>query len=255
MATRGVVDLVFCLDVSESMRPCIDGVRRHVGAFLEGLDTNGQWRLDWRLDFLAHACDSSGGPFRLSNIRRSGMDLVRSIYGGGADGDLFTTDLDPFRAALDGLSVEGDEATLIALDLAPRLPLAAPHGVPPGRRLPDRRAAGDRGAGQGADGQGSRTDREDPGPGGDALPGRAESPAFEQLSEADRSEYQVVDEVGDGLRRVDFGKMLARIGRSVSVANQQLGADPPVRRALLRPGPLGGQHGPDPGEMTRWRGC
>ena len=233
MATRGVVDLVFCLDVSESMRPCIDGVRRHVGAFLEGLDSNGQWRLDWRLDFLAHACDSSGGPFRLSNIRRSGMDLVRSIYGGGADGDLFTTDLDPFRAALDGLSVGGDEATLIALDLAldyPWRPRTACHRVV--ACLTDEPLE-----------TGARVKEQT-----DKVPEliekiqalgvmlflvAPESPAFEQLSEADRSEYQVVDEVGDGLRRVDFGKMLARIGRSVSVATQQLGADPPVRRALF----------------------
>jgi hypothetical protein len=227
-----VVDLVFCLDVSDSMKPCIHGVREHVGAFLEGLHANGQWRLDWRLDFLAHACDSSGAPFRPTNIRRTGMDLLRSLYG-GVNSDFFATELDPFRTALDGLSVGGDEATLIALDLAldfPWRPRTECHRVvacltdepvETGARVKD------------------QTDK---------VPAliekiqalgvmlflvAPESPAFEQLSEADRSEYQVVDAVGDGLSRVDFSKILARIGRSVSVAHPQLGDGAPVQRALF----------------------
>ena len=30
MSTKGVIDLVFCLDASASMRPCIDAVRRRL---------------------------------------------------------------------------------------------------------------------------------------------------------------------------------------------------------------------------------
>ena len=53
-STKGVADVVFCLDASDSMKPCIDGVRTHIGSFLDGLKSDQQRARDVRFDFVAH---------------------------------------------------------------------------------------------------------------------------------------------------------------------------------------------------------
>jgi hypothetical protein len=118
MRTTGVVDIVFLLDASDSMRPCIDGVREHLGDFIRGLETGTQQRMDYRLDFLAHCCDSSGGPFSISTLRNSGVGVVTALYKPGRPESFFTTDPDELSSGLRKVQVAGDEATLVALDFA-----------------------------------------------------------------------------------------------------------------------------------------
>ena len=69
-STKGVVDVVFCLDASGSMEPCIDGVRRNVGAFIDGLGGDRNRSIDCRLDFLAHSCDEAATVMRTTSLRR-----------------------------------------------------------------------------------------------------------------------------------------------------------------------------------------
>jgi hypothetical protein len=47
------------------------------------------------------------------------------------------------------------------------------------------------------------------------------SAMFDELSAADRSEYQVVGEQNSGLDSVDFSKVLGAIGKSISISNPQ----------------------------------
>ncbi len=54
MPGRGSADIVFVLDASRSMEPCIEGVKQHLSAFTEVFrnDPNHTW--DLRFDFIAH---------------------------------------------------------------------------------------------------------------------------------------------------------------------------------------------------------
>jgi len=86
------VDIVFCLDASGSMTPCIEGVKDHIRQFVEGLKTNPSFtQIDWRLGIVAHDSD-----------RFYVLD--------------FTTDLTRFQEALTQITPGGDEFTLPALD-------------------------------------------------------------------------------------------------------------------------------------------
>lgn len=46
--SKGKGDIVFCIDSTGSMQPCIDGVKAHVQDFVRNLKTDGQTPLDWR---------------------------------------------------------------------------------------------------------------------------------------------------------------------------------------------------------------
>lgn len=54
MAGTNSADIVFVLDTSRSMEPCIEGVKRHISTFVDVFksDPNNMW--DLRLDFVAH---------------------------------------------------------------------------------------------------------------------------------------------------------------------------------------------------------
>ncbi len=54
MAGTNSADIVFVLDTSRSMEPCIEGVKRHISTFVDVFknDPNNTW--DLRLDFVAH---------------------------------------------------------------------------------------------------------------------------------------------------------------------------------------------------------
>ena len=119
MTTRGVVDLVLCLDASESMRPCFEGVRRHLNDFVRGLAAGGQQQeFDVRVDFLAHSCGQNG-PFQASSLRyHDGLSLIRALYEPQGGTGFFTSDLPEIERALAGVQVAGDEAPLVAIDVA-----------------------------------------------------------------------------------------------------------------------------------------
>jgi hypothetical protein len=233
MSTTGVVDIVFLLDASDSMRPCIDAVRRHLGDFICGLESGSQHRIDYRLDFLAHCCDSSGTPFNLSSLRNSGVDLVAALYKPGQSGSFFTTDPEEFRKGLGRVDVAGDEATIVALDFAldfPWRPRSSCHRVVI--------ALSDEPLETGASVATQRAKISDVIDKIQALGVMLflvapESPAFAELAEADKSEYQVIDTTGDGLAGVDFGKVLSFIGKTISMASTQGIDDRAVPRALF----------------------
>ena len=233
MSTTGVVDIVFLLDASYSMQPCIDGVCAHLGDFIRGLEEGSQYRMDYRLDFLVHCCDVSGGPFRMSTLRNSGMGLVTALYRPGRPDSFFTTDPNELRNGLSQIKVAGDEATIVALDFAldfPWRPRRSCHRVVI--------ALSDEPLETGAlvaEQQAKISDviEKIQALGVMLFLVAPESAAFAELAEVDKSEYQVIDATGDGLRTVDFGKVLSFIGKTISLASVQAGDERTVRRALF----------------------
>jgi hypothetical protein len=233
MSTQGVVDIVFCLDASNSMKPCIQGIRDNIISFLSGLGyTSSQRRIDWRVDYLAHSADEKGGVYRAENLRSGGLDLCDNLYKSRDPSKFFTSDIAEFQRGLDNVTVGGDEATLFALDTAldfPWRPLNTCHRVVV--------CLTDEPFEEGTD-QSLQLAK---------LPQLVEkiqklgvmlfivapdSAAFSRLAEVDKSEYETVDTVGDGLRHVAFDKVLAHIGKSVSIATLSRSDDSGVTRAL-----------------------
>jgi len=219
--TRQVADVVFCIDASNSMGPCISAVRAHISDFVSGLEAGSQTRWDLRVDFLAYqAGDSANGKgvFYQQSVHHDGMDLVRALYGQGGRRKFFTADISQFCSALSKISVRGDEASFVALDTCLDFPwreAAACHRVvilltdepletgvckkAQLQKLPDLIEKI----------QALRVMLFLVGP---------QSAAFDALCAVDKSEYQVIDQTGSGLAQTDFRKVLAHIGKSVSMS-------------------------------------
>ena len=236
MSTKGVVDIVFCLDASHSMQPCIDAVRRHVFSFVSSLEASpNQRRVDWRVDFLAYAADQEGNVFQHQSLHSSRMNVLDALYPTPKSEYFFTRDLAEFQRGLEQIEVGGDEATLLALDVALDYPWRPRHEC---HRvlvcLTDEPFETN-----------AARDMQLP-----RLPElldkiqklgvmlfliAPESDVYSRIGDVDKSEYETVDEVGNGLQSVAFDKVLAYMGKSVSMAGQVSGQtkEPRVRRALF----------------------
>jgi hypothetical protein len=233
-STKGVVDVVFCLDASGSMEPCIDGVRRNVGAFIDGLGGDRNRSIDCRLDFLAHSCDEAATVMRTMSLRRGNMDLISALYGQKPEPSaFFSTDAAEVRAGLSAIDAFGDEAMLIAFDICldfPWRPRGGCHRVVV--MLTDEPLESNASAKNQRRMVGALIEKIHAlgvmlflvGP---------KSAGYEELAEADKSQYQQVGQTQDGLGTLDFARVLAHIGKSVSVSQLQGAPEKPVRRALF----------------------
>jgi hypothetical protein len=229
-----VVDVVFCLDASGSMAPCIDAVRKNLDAFLDALAGDANRKIECRLDFLVHSCGEDGGLIRSKSLNKSGEELIRALYGQKPQpGAFFTTDRAAIRSALRNVEVYGDEAMLIALDLVldyPWRPQGGCHRVvvlltdeplEANAVWPAQRAKLD------------------------ALIDKIQklgvklylvgppSPGLDTLAEADKCLYQKAPQSYDGLGALDFNKVLGQIGKSVSASVLQGRPETGVKRALF----------------------
>ena len=257
MSTKGVADVVFCLDASDSMTPCIDGVKMHISSFLEGLKSDRQRTWDVRFDFLAHnAARGEGGAIGMGHYSLyhdvDGNSVISALYH-GQRGRFFTTEIDEFKRGLDKVEVLGDEAPLVALDSCLDFPWRKADqchrvvifmtdepfetSIMPDsekqvleelqQKIQDLRVL--------------------------LFIVAPDSPAYEELAEVDKSEYEAVDSRSAGLADVDFRKLLSGIGKSVSVstANQQgPTAEKTVKRGLFGQTEWGTIEGVDASDRT-----
>jgi hypothetical protein len=234
VSTRGTVDIVFCLDASSSMKPCFDGMRNHIGEFVTSLQSNPQIQWDWRLDFVAHCAGDARGMAAHAQRSMYHEEVWHSLYQSATQSNRFFTDnLDDFKRRLAGITVAGDEAPLVALDICldfPWRPAAMCHRVV--ILLTDEPAE---------DGVAVDVQRA-------AIPQlidkiqrlkillfivAPDSTMFGQLAQVNKSEYEVLDNVGDGLSRVDFRQLLSAIGKSVSASTIQSAKDESIQRGLF----------------------
>ena len=232
MPGRGVADVVFCLDSSSSMEPSFDAVRKHVIDFVEGLKADGQTVWDVRFEFVSHATSRFGEQtvFRLRSMHES--NLQASLYDpNGRGGRFFTSDLAEFRSAISGLTARGDETNFIALDFCLDLPwrtgpdchrivvVLTDEPLETGLEVTNQRAK-----------VAELIDKVH-GLGVKLFIVGPESAAYDELSMANGSEYEVVSK-GAGLASANFGCLLRQIGKSVSASRAQA-VRVGVRRALF----------------------
>lgn len=245
------VDLVFVIDTSASMAPCFDRVRKHLHAVIKPLQGHVN-----RVNFaLVAACASKNGSSTLHHVQSLaetdlGMDLIGLLYGGdqgsgqgsgrqlaagtaAARERLFTTDADRLLSRIGQLEPAGDEDMLLALDIALDLPFGPLETTKRVVAL-----FSDEPFESGVDGDQSNR----------LLPeliakiharhvhlflAVPDGPAATQLASVDRAEVEIIGDKQNGLADVDFGRLFAQMGQSISCASLQETAEPAYRRALF----------------------
>jgi hypothetical protein len=227
--SASVVEVVFVIDSSGSMQPCFDGLAMNLERFLKPLQG---FKFRIRLGLVALKVGEADGGGRLYDIDTlaGGMDPIYD-HAESMRKKLFTDSADAFLRQLRAVSLSGDENNLLAIDLAldfPFGPLAKTRRVVAvfsDERLED---------GAVSDDELERIPKLSAKVGQRrvllfaAMP---ESPALEALGATDGCHIQTVDG-GDGLKSVDFGKLMDQMAKSISVMSMQ-GAEAPYQRALF----------------------
>jgi hypothetical protein len=210
------------------MKHCFDMLQQSIGSMTAGL-TGGNSLWDVRFDFIAQSA-SNNGVIRHNSVFNE--DAVEALYN-SRQARFFTDSIDVFRERLAEVKMVGDEAPLVALDVALDFPWRDP----------------------------SKCHRvvilltDEPFEEGALLPQQLEklqeiiskvqdlkvllfmvapeSDVYDQLSQVDKCEYEVLESKNDGLKNVDFTRLLGAIGKSVSVSNLQDTRRTNIQRGLF----------------------
>jgi uncharacterized protein involved in tellurium resistance len=225
------VDFVILVDASESMKPCFGQLREHLSDLLYPLQ---QANFNIRFGLVAYAAaPSHGGPiYDHTFVGGSGPGMLRKLYSSlPSPSDFFTSDPSVISRALASLEAQGNEDTLLALDIASDFPFGPAETtrrvvavftdetlengvgeVAPLAKIPELI-------------QKLTTRRIQ------LFVSAPLSPALEEIGSVDRAEIEPVDG-GDGLKAVNFKKLLAQMGKSISISSLQMGPEPSWQRAL-----------------------
>lgn len=229
------IDIVFLIDASESMLPCFNALRSHLENFLAPMQ--GGTGQTIRLGLLAHAAgyDQRGSSvYDHIFIGGRGLSMLKKLYTQkGCDEDFFTTNPEKFKIAVGKVECKGNEEMLVALDTALDFPFGQSmntrrvvvmfsnekleDGIDKGKfnsRIPELiQKIHDRKITLFA-----------------CLP---DSEGACELAGADGSE--IVDNEGGehAWDKIDFGKLLAQMGKSISCSSLQAISEPSYRRGLF----------------------
>lgn len=230
MATKNV-DIVFLMDASESMAPCFRQVCDNINTLLEQPQLKS---FNIHLGLLAH-CMPNYNTYRFQGLTMANpIDLIYQPHMQNRVRDeLFTTDVSKFRSKLGSITPQGDEDTLCALDTAcdfPFRPLQITQRVI--ILLTDEKFE------DGLNGDSScrkvsaiieKLQNRNITIWG-ALP---ESQAAMELSTADRSDFEFLQNAHDGLRNFDFQNFFLQLGKTISTRVTQMTAELPYRKGLF----------------------
>jgi len=222
------IDLVLVVDSSSSMRPCFEALAANLGELIRPLE---EARMNVEFGIVVHSATRQGEQvWYLHRFVRPEADLP---YGSNAERkDYFSGKSEEVCRVLNDTIPEGDEHSLMALDVAidlPYRPVASTHrviavfsdeklengvlGREPVAAIPDL-----------IEKMMSRRIQ--------LFVAAPESPALAELGSMDRAEIEAVDG-GDGLTSVDFKKLLSQMGKSISFATLQSGAEPDWKKAIF----------------------
>jgi hypothetical protein len=222
-------DIVFVLDASESMRPCIQGLVTNLNQMIRPLQ-GFEFKVRVGLVAMSVGVGDGGAPiYRMETLAGDGVDALRAIY--SQNQNLLSENTSRFAEKLNSLSLGGDEDHLLALDCAFDFPfgpvsttrrvvaLFSDERIEDGMVGPEQLAMVDALV--------------------DKLAARKimlfaalpESPALVQLGCAEGCQIETVAG-GNGLSNVNFSKLLAQMGKTISVASVQ-GEEASYTRALF----------------------
>lgn len=227
------VDIVFCLDTSDSMKPCIDAVRDNIGRLIRQLR---QANFEWRLDYVAHnVCGYDNGSSVYTHNSLYGDPL--DIFYHDSSPRFFTTDEEEFKRGLAGLECEGDESMLLALDVAMDAPFGPANETQRVIVLISDEAFETNEASELETARSKVDDIKQ------KLMDRhitllavmpvREGGIAESLSEVDRSDFMPVEENDLGLRKVNMVDLFSQLGRTISTFTVQSNGRENYHRALF----------------------
>jgi len=224
------VDVVFVIDTSDSMGPCIGQLRQHLGAFFQPLQ-GFSYKVSFGLVGLKVMRGVETGASFYSQSYMQGSDFG-ALYAQATHDEFFTQDSAQVLKRLNELETGGDEDNLLALDLA----LDHPFGpVATTKRVVA--LFSDEPLETGINGSSTLH----------FIPKIIDkiharriklfcampySDAAQALSEANGSEIEDVVN-GDGLASVDFNVLLAQMGKSISVSSLQSTSEAHYEPALF----------------------
>jgi len=227
------VDLVLVVDTSQSMKNCFDQLRQHLGSLLTPMQGNVS-KIRYSLVGLSATKNSDGQIVYMVNFLRGPWDFKlydRSPNDPDPRNEYFTDSADDLKQALARLDPGGDEDMLLALDIAADLPFGPVSNTKRVIAL-----FSDEKFEQGVSGSESNAMIPDL---REKLMARhiqlfaavPEGRAANDLAETDRSEIEFIDG-GGGLKNVDFSRLLAQMGKSISGSSLQSVSEPAYKRAL-----------------------
>jgi hypothetical protein len=227
------VDLVLVVDSSDSMKNCFEKLRENLSSLLAPMQGNVS-KLRYGLVALS-ASNADCGTNYCVNFLRGPWDYklyARSPNDPDPRNEYFTENVGEISQALHCLVPSGDEDMLLALDIAADLPFGSLNNTKRVIAL-----FSDEPFERGVSGRANHhlipALRE-------KLMARhiqlfaavPEGAAANQLAETDRSEIEFIDG-GAGLKNVDFSRLLAQMGKSISGSSLQAVSEPSYRRALF----------------------
>jgi hypothetical protein len=239
------VDLVFVIDASESMRPCIDGLRENIKALLQPMQG---YISKVRFGVITHSIgedvDDGATLYRIRTLSGPGVSKIYShpINSTDPQNQLLTDNIEQLVQFLDDIETVGDEDSLFALDSALDFPFGAATNTKRvvalfsdepfetgvfNKDYPSKISALIHKI------QARHVQLFVAMPDGDTI---------QQLAETDRSEVELI-EGGDGLANVDFKLLLGQMGKSISVSMLQSTGEAPYERALFGQEQMGASSG------------
>jgi uncharacterized protein involved in tellurium resistance len=230
------VDLVFVIDASESMQPCFDELRQHLGEILKPMQG---YISKVRFGLVAQSAGGTRGVAVYDHqfLCGAGPETLQKLYALPKDaidaqGEFFTDDVNKFSSALEAINPQGNEDMLVALDVALDFPFSPVANT---KRVVAMFSDEKFEDGISLDAHNSKIpdlikkiqDRHI-----QLFVAIPDSDAIQQLAEVDRSEVELVDG-GIGLSNVDFRQLLGQMGKSISGSMLQSTAEPNYQRALF----------------------
>ncbi len=202
---KGKADVVFCIDVTGSMEPTIEGVKSHVASFVEGLKEQANLSLDWRVKLMAYRdFKVDGNPVEDHPFVDNAADFQNQLNAvtaeGGEDEPESTLDV-IYKAIMDSDWREPVTKVIVVITDATTHPEMQQETV----------------------GDGMPTDLNQlvnvlTGEGVYLFLIAPDAPEYAELEKVPRSTYKRVDS-GSGLAEVDFEELLRVIGKTVSASS------------------------------------
>jgi len=230
------VDLVFVIDASDSMQPCFDALRAHLNEVVQPMQGNSA---TVRFGLISQSAGSVAGQpiYDHQFLFGAGSGAIKRLYQKSPNdpdprNEFFTTDPKKFTAALAGVKPQGNEEMLVALDIAADFPFGPLSNT---KRVIALFSDEPFEGGISKDAMNSKIpalskkimDRHI-----QLFVAIPDSPAIQELAMVDRSEVELVDG-GNGLKSVDFKRLLTQIGKSISISSVQATGEPPYQRAIF----------------------
>lgn len=230
------VDMIFVIDISGSMAPCLDSLRKHLDQLTQPLQGYVS-HIRFGLVAMSVTPVNNENIYSLNLLLSNGVTAFNKLYLTSSnavnnENDFFTDDPQQFAKVLADLVPHGDEDMLVALDIATDMPFGPLSTTKRVIALfSDEPFEGGI--------QGSANNHRIPQL-IEKLQQRhiqlfvaiPDSDAVQQLSTADRSEIELVAG-GKGLAGVNFELLLSQMGKSISGSSMQALAEPAYTRALF----------------------